>query len=198
MNRIKVMVFLLTVFATVCLFPLKSEATLHPTLDVQTFFRNYNFDAMVFNELHKEETIPLMEALNPANPYRTFYIAEFDDNLPGGVMLISADKYERLLAFSLKKDIDEYTEFNGKTVPADLFIFNKVAAHILTTLDYPMDTQSSRQKMADTIVDMFYNYDNKEKFSLYNPVTRRTYILYYAVTDGSLYLSISEKRQKQK
>lgn len=198
MNRIKVMVFLLIVFATVCLFPLKSGATLHPTLDVQTFFRNYNFDAMLFNEVHNEETIPVMETLNPANPYGTFYIAEFDDNLPGGVMLISADKYEKLLAFSLKKDIDEYTEINGKTVPTDLFIFNKVAAQILITLDYPMDTHSSRQKVADTIADMFYNYDNKKKFSLYNPVTKRTYLLYYAVSEGSLYLSISEKRQKQK
>ena len=196
MNRIKVAFILLTFFTTICLFPLKSEANLHPTLDAQEFFRNYNFDAMLFNEVNKNEKKPLMETLNPANQSRTFYIAEFDDNLPGGVMLISADKFGRLLAISLKKDIDGYIDFKGKSIPEDLLKFNTVAAHILTTLDYPINTQSSRQKMADTIVDMFYNFDNKKKFSLYNPVTERTYLLYYAVSEGSLYLSISEKRRK--
>lgn len=85
-----------------------------------------------------------------------------------------------LLLINLK---DGYKQHKGKNVPEDLFTFNKIAVYMMSALGYPTNTKSYRQKLGDTIIDMFDNYDKHKKFFLYNPVTEVTYVLYYNVSE---------------
>lgn len=181
-----------------CLFPLKTEAALHLSMDPQTFCDSYNFWVEQLNKKNVGETLPLLEELTPTNENHDGYKAYFDDTLPDGRIFIAVDEYGRMKSIFVATHIDGYTQLNGKNVPKEIFTFNKIAAYMLTTLEYPTNTKAYRQKMADVIAEMVYNYDNSKKFLLYNPVTEVTYLLYYQVnkankdSNGALCLYIRE------
>ncbi len=184
MNRIKASYILLTLFVIACLFPLKTEAALHISMDPQTFRDSYNFWVEEHNQRKIGEPIPLIEELT-LTEYKggSGYEGFFDDNLPDGRIFIAVDNYGRMESIWIAKHIDGYKQHKGRNIPEDLFTFNEIAAYMLSTLEYPTNTKAYRQKLADTITDMFYNYDKRKKFSLYNPVTEVTYLLYYRVNE---------------
>ncbi len=120
MNRIKAACILLTLFAIASLFPLKTEAAIHLSTDPQAFCDSYNFWAEDYNRRNIGEPIPLIGELTPTENnggYKGF----FDDNLPEGRIFIAIDEYGRMRSIWVGTYIDEYTQLNGKTVPADIF-----------------------------------------------------------------------------
>ena len=192
MNRKKAAVIFITLFSIICLLPLKTEAALHPYFNAQDFYDSYNFWIENGNQRSSDFQTPLLESLTAINESDREFVGYFDDTFPNAKIFIGLNKYGKIASIHVIKEIDGFTQLHGKTFPTDISAFNNVAAYILMVLEYPTNTNSYRQKLGDVIAEMAYNYDNKKQYTLYNPVTEVSYLLYYKYYKGELSLSITQ------
>lgn len=163
-----------------CLFPLKTEASLHPYFYVQEFYDNYNFwieqSYQRDNNAHK---MPFIESLTSSEEEPWEFYGDFDDTFPNAKIFISTNRLRKITSIHIVKEIEEFTQINGKTFPQDIFKLSKVAGAILFGLEYPTGTNEDRQRVADVIAEAAYNYDNDNTYLLYNPMRKISYKVFF-------------------
>lgn len=182
MNRIKAAFILFTLAATVFLFPLKTEAALHPYFNVQEFYDSYNFWVEQSRRRSDAFPMPLIESLTSSEEEPWEFYGDFDDTFPNTKIFITTNRSGKMISLHISKEIEGYTQINGRTYPKDIFKLNQLMGMIIFSLEYPTGTKQDRQRVADVVSDASCNYDADTKYYLYNPMTQTTYELFYRIS----------------